>query len=110
MNTIADDMTWTAAQLEQTIQKKCSLIDRTKLDINPYSKNRFDLLNEEYDLEDVKDKISAEQLEKLLEHKNVDLLLEQNAYLIKNTIVKEGTPPHLWANQASEVLAENGNR
>jgi len=88
-------MTWTATQLEQTIQKKCSLIDHSKLNVNLYSKNRFDLLNEEYDLEDVNDKISAEQLEKLLENKNVDLLLQQNAYLIKNTVVKEGTPPHL---------------
>jgi hypothetical protein len=88
-------MKWTSAQLEQTIEKKASLIDRTKLTIGWNLKHMFGNLNEEYDLEDVNDKISSDDLEKLLENKNVDLLLEQNAYLIKNTIVKEGTPPKL---------------
>ena len=45
--------------------------------------------------EDVEERLSEAQWISLLDSRQRDLLFQQNAYLVKNTLIKQGSPPGL---------------
>ena len=95
--------------IDLMLRRKLTQVGKFLLSNETLMKNNFLPIDED-SFEDFDDRLSPDQLEKILNTKTVGLLFQQNAYLIKNSIIKEGTPRKLWANQPTSLLDQPGLR
>jgi hypothetical protein len=90
MDKIENKKISTDDEICQILSKKLSLIDKNELIPKKVLTHTFLILDAD-NFEDIDDKLTPQELDKILQSKNSELLLQQNAYIIKNTIIKEGT-------------------
>ena len=75
-------------------EKKFSSLNKSALGNASLFVHKFLLVDNLY-YEDVEERLTRAQWLQILESRQRELLLQQNAYLIKNTLIKQGSPADL---------------